>query len=152
MPPAPRLDHTRGTVINGFLALVPHHWPHVRDIHAACRSVDLAHLDRYTGGVRSLNEEVLRLFETQCGAMLGDLETAASLADAKAWKMLTHTLKGAARGIVPARWPTPQQARKPPIWPIGWRLPGRSSAWAKRQATYTSLSSTSSVEAFALNR
>lgn len=62
-------------------------------------AVDLAHLDRYTGGVRALNEEVLRLFETQCGAMLGDLETAASSHDAKAWKILTHTLKGAARGI-----------------------------------------------------
>lgn len=65
----------------------------------SAEAVDLAQLDRYTGGVRALNEEVLRLFETQCGAMIGDLETAAQLADAKAWKMLTHTLKGAARGI-----------------------------------------------------
>ena len=65
----------------------------------AAEPVDLAHLDRYTGGVRSLNEEVLRLFDTQCGAMQGDLETAGKAQDAQAWKTLTHTLKGAARGI-----------------------------------------------------
>jgi HPt (histidine-containing phosphotransfer) domain-containing protein len=65
----------------------------------AAHAVDLAHLDRYTGGVRTLNEEVLRLFEKQCLAMVGDLETAAELGDAKNWRLLAHTLKGAARGV-----------------------------------------------------
>lgn len=65
----------------------------------AAEAVDLDHLNRYTGGDRSLNVEVLHLFQTQCGAMLGDLEAAAAAADSKIWRQLTHTLKGAARGI-----------------------------------------------------
>jgi HPt (histidine-containing phosphotransfer) domain-containing protein len=62
--------------------------------------IDLNHLDRYTGGDRAINEEILRLFEDQCGqiltklAALGESET-----DVKSWRELTHTLKGAARGI-----------------------------------------------------
>jgi HPt (histidine-containing phosphotransfer) domain-containing protein len=61
--------------------------------------VDLAHLDSYTGGNRSLNEEVLRLFETHCRDMLEKLEGAASNQGEKPWREATHTLKGAARGI-----------------------------------------------------
>jgi HPt (histidine-containing phosphotransfer) domain-containing protein len=62
-------------------------------------AVDLDHLDRYTGGERALNEEVLRLFEGQCAALSSDLNGAVTAADAKAWHLITHTLKGAARGI-----------------------------------------------------
>jgi HPt (histidine-containing phosphotransfer) domain-containing protein len=61
--------------------------------------VDLAHLDRYTGGSRPLNEEVLRLFDSQCAEMLANLDAAAASGDGKAWHLVTHTLKGAARGI-----------------------------------------------------
>jgi len=62
-------------------------------------AVDLEHLDRYTGGDRAINEEVLRLFQSQCGEMTANLEAAAAGADAKNWRLITHTLKGAARGI-----------------------------------------------------
>jgi HPt (histidine-containing phosphotransfer) domain-containing protein len=62
-------------------------------------AVDLAHLDRYTGGARSLNEEVLRLFDCQCADLVANLEAAAAGDDAREWRTITHTLKGAARGI-----------------------------------------------------
>jgi HPt (histidine-containing phosphotransfer) domain-containing protein len=62
--------------------------------------VDLNHLDRYTGGDRAINEEILRLFEDQCSQILGKLEALGqSEADAKSWREMMHTLKGAARGI-----------------------------------------------------
>jgi HPt (histidine-containing phosphotransfer) domain-containing protein len=62
--------------------------------------VDLAHLDRYTGGDRALNEEILRLFDRQCREMIAKLEQVlAEAPDAKSWRQATHTLKGAARGI-----------------------------------------------------
>ena len=64
------------------------------------RAIDLNHLDRYTGGDRATNEEILRLFDEQCGQILTKLEgLGTSEADAKSWRELTHTLKGAARGI-----------------------------------------------------
>ena len=62
--------------------------------------VDLQHLDRYTGGNRAINEEILRLFDTQCREMLATLDSlAAEGVDAKSWRATLHTLKGAARGI-----------------------------------------------------
>ena len=62
--------------------------------------VDIEHLNRYTGGDGSLNEEILQLFATQCREMMAKLETLATGdADAKSWRETTHTLKGAARGI-----------------------------------------------------
>jgi HPt (histidine-containing phosphotransfer) domain-containing protein len=62
--------------------------------------VDLHHLDRYTGGERSLDAEILKLFDNQCQEMMVQLERlAAEDADTKAWREVTHTLKGAARGI-----------------------------------------------------
>jgi HPt (histidine-containing phosphotransfer) domain-containing protein len=64
------------------------------------QSVDLEHLNRYTGGDYALNEEILCLFATQCREMMAKLESLASAeADAKSWRETTHTLKGAARGI-----------------------------------------------------
>lgn len=63
-------------------------------------AVDLGHLDRYTGGNRAVNQEILVLFENQCNEMLTRLEELAGAeADPKSWRMVTHTLKGAARGI-----------------------------------------------------
>lgn len=62
--------------------------------------VDLEHLDRYTGGDHTLNQEILRLFEQQCGEIIAKLDgLAAGDSDAMSWRMFTHTLKGAARGI-----------------------------------------------------
>jgi HPt (histidine-containing phosphotransfer) domain-containing protein len=65
--------------------------------------VDLEHLDRYTGGNRAVNEEILRLFEESCNDLCDRLEALVAeeglSAEAKRWRELTHTLKGAARGI-----------------------------------------------------
>jgi HPt (histidine-containing phosphotransfer) domain-containing protein len=68
----------------------------------AAEAVDLRHLDRYTGGDRAVNEEILRLFDQQCAEMLQKLDSIAGQAEgdaARAWREVTHTLKGAARGI-----------------------------------------------------
>ena len=63
-------------------------------------ALDLNHLDRYTGGDPRLNQEILLLFESQCHEMLEKLESLAGEAgDGKSWRMITHTLKGAARGV-----------------------------------------------------
>jgi HPt (histidine-containing phosphotransfer) domain-containing protein len=64
--------------------------------HAA---VDLSHLSRYTGGDEALNAEVLRLFDSQANELVGRLNTILEARDVKSWKEVTHTLKGAARGI-----------------------------------------------------
>ncbi len=68
-------------------------------MRVAERPVDLGHLDRYTGGSRALNEEILRLFETQCRELLLKMEALIKTTDAKGWREVAHTLKGAARGI-----------------------------------------------------
>jgi HPt (histidine-containing phosphotransfer) domain-containing protein len=70
---------------------------------SAAKAVDLSHLDRYTGGDRSVNEEVLRLFERSCHDILGQLETliddVSAPEAAKSWHIAAHTLKGAARSV-----------------------------------------------------
>jgi HPt (histidine-containing phosphotransfer) domain-containing protein len=66
---------------------------------SAKQAVNLDHLSRYTGGDEALNAEVLRLFDDQCTEMVGKLRAILDARDAKAWKEITHTLKGAARGI-----------------------------------------------------
>ena len=65
------------------------------------RPIDLEHLNRYTGGDPGLNAEILKLFEDQCVATLARLEELArdDGAGGKTWHELTHTLKGAARGV-----------------------------------------------------
>lgn len=63
-------------------------------------AVDLVHLSRYTGGDRAIDAEILHLFDTQCMEMVVALEVLAKEGgDAKRWREITHTLKGAARGI-----------------------------------------------------
>jgi len=62
--------------------------------------VDVDHLDRYTGGDRAINEEILLLFDTQCREMLAQLDhLTGGEGDPKSWRAITHTLKGAALGI-----------------------------------------------------
>jgi HPt (histidine-containing phosphotransfer) domain-containing protein len=61
--------------------------------------VDLSHLARYTGGDPALNTEILRLFDSQANELVARLQTILDARDAKSWKEVTHTLKGAARGI-----------------------------------------------------
>lgn len=62
-------------------------------------AVDLSHLSRYTGGDEALNVEVLQLFDNQISEMVGQLRSILDAQDAKSWKQVTHTLKGAARGV-----------------------------------------------------
>lgn len=62
-------------------------------------AVDLSHLSRYTGGDEALNAEVLQLFDDQVTQMVGRLQAILDAQDAKSWREVTHTLKGAARGI-----------------------------------------------------
>jgi HPt (histidine-containing phosphotransfer) domain-containing protein len=61
--------------------------------------VDLEHLARYTGGDRAINAEVMRLFDQQASELVARLQVILDARDAKSWKEVTHTLKGAARGI-----------------------------------------------------
>ena len=61
--------------------------------------VDLEHLARYTGGDKALNAEIMRLFDMQASELVGKLHAILDARDAKSWKEVTHTLKGAARGI-----------------------------------------------------
>ncbi len=57
------------------------------------------HLARYTGGEKALNSEILRLFDGQVTDMVGQLDTVLAQRDAKRWREITHTIKGAARGV-----------------------------------------------------
>ncbi|MGH6871675.1 MAG: Hpt domain-containing protein [Rhizomicrobium sp.] len=63
------------------------------------RPVDMAHLARYTGGDTALNAEVLSLFDSQANELVARLNAILEARDQKSWKEITHTLKGAARGI-----------------------------------------------------
>lgn len=66
---------------------------------ASARPVDLVHLSRYTGGDSALNAEVLQLFADQSASLIRELQTVVASRDAKTWRHITHSLKGAARGI-----------------------------------------------------
>ena len=61
--------------------------------------IDLNHLARYTGGDRTLNTEILRLFNGQVSNMVGELLAVLQQRDVRKWRQVTHTLKGAARGV-----------------------------------------------------
>ena len=59
------------------------------------RPIDLVHLARTTLGDRSLEREVLQLFDRQSTLLIARMRTAAPASVAT----LAHTLKGSARGI-----------------------------------------------------
>lgn len=65
----------------------------------AARAIDLEHLAKYTGGEKDLNGEILRLFETQISIMVAELNGLLASRDAKRWREIAHTIKGAARGV-----------------------------------------------------
>lgn len=65
----------------------------------AAAPVDLSHLARYTGGDKTLNAEILRLFDGQVNAMVGELLAILERRDTRKWREVTHTIKGAARGV-----------------------------------------------------
>jgi HPt (histidine-containing phosphotransfer) domain-containing protein len=62
-------------------------------------AIDLDHLARYTGGEKQLNDEVLRLFDGQIAQMVAELNALLSSPNSKRWKEVTHSIKGAARGV-----------------------------------------------------
>ncbi len=63
-------------------------------------AVDLNHLDKYTGGNFALNREILQPFDNQGQEMLVKLESLTDGApNPKSWREITHSLKGAARGV-----------------------------------------------------
>ena len=62
-------------------------------------AIDLDHLARYTGGDKALNAEILRLFDGQVTEMVGQLRGILQQRDTKRWREVTHTIKGAARGV-----------------------------------------------------
>jgi HPt (histidine-containing phosphotransfer) domain-containing protein len=59
------------------------------------RAIDLVHLARMTLGERSLEREVLQLFDRQSTLLMGRMQAA----PAAAVVTLVHTLKGSARAI-----------------------------------------------------
>ncbi len=59
------------------------------------RPIDLVHLTRSTLGDRSLEREVLQLFDRQAGLLIARMRAAAPAGVPP----LAHTLKGSARGI-----------------------------------------------------
>jgi chemotaxis protein histidine kinase CheA len=61
--------------------------------------VDTAHLARYTMGDEALERELLRMFATQLQELVGGLRAARKAGDAAQWRLLAHTLKGAARAV-----------------------------------------------------
>lgn len=65
-------------------------------LDAPAAAVDLGHLRRYTMGNRELEREVLGLFAEQAAA---NLEMLRHTNSPKAWREVSHTLKGAALGI-----------------------------------------------------
>jgi HPt (histidine-containing phosphotransfer) domain-containing protein len=62
-------------------------------------AIDLVHLSRQTLGDRSLETELLRLFQRQCSQILRRLEALETSRDAGARRDLAHTLKGSARAV-----------------------------------------------------
>src|SRR6201996_7793022 len=71
----------------------------LRKLPMADAPVDLSHLARYTGGDKTLNSEILRLFDGQVSEMVGQLLGVLQQRDARKWREVTHTIKGAARGV-----------------------------------------------------
>ena len=65
----------------------------------AKKAIDLTHLARYTGGDEAINAEVLKMFNSQTGELVLKLRAILDARDAKSWKEVTHTIKGAARGV-----------------------------------------------------
>lgn len=65
----------------------------------AASAIDLEHLAKYTGGEKGLNEEILQLFDGQVTSMVAELNALLASRDAKRWREIAHTIKGAARGV-----------------------------------------------------
>jgi HPt (histidine-containing phosphotransfer) domain-containing protein len=73
--------------------------PFLENAVMSAAPVDLSHLARYTGGDKTLNAEILKLFDGQVSQMVGQLLGVLEQRDARRWREVTHTIKGAARGV-----------------------------------------------------
>jgi HPt (histidine-containing phosphotransfer) domain-containing protein len=62
-------------------------------------AIDLEHLARYTGGDGALTADILKLFDGQISEMVGQLHAVLAARDVGRWREITHTIKGAARGV-----------------------------------------------------
>ncbi|MGH6828837.1 MAG: Hpt domain-containing protein [Rhizomicrobium sp.] len=60
-------------------------------------AVDLDHLGRYTGGDRTVNGDILGLFDAQIMGLVAELS--ATRCDPSRWREIAHTIKGAAGGV-----------------------------------------------------
>jgi HPt (histidine-containing phosphotransfer) domain-containing protein len=78
-----------------MLAIVQPIAPEAASLEPDDRPIDLVHLARMTLGERSLEREVLQLFDRQSTLLLARMRSAAPVGVAT----LAHTLKGSARGI-----------------------------------------------------
>lgn len=58
--------------------------------------IDLQHLDKYVCGDAGLLDEILTIFIDQASMLVSRLDPAL---DNETWRMTTHTLKGASRGV-----------------------------------------------------
>jgi len=70
-----------------------------RNIAMPDAPIDMNHLARYTGGDRTLNSEILKLFNGQLNSMVDQLLSVLQQRDVRKWREVTHSLKGAARGV-----------------------------------------------------
>src|SRR3954471_20649626 len=61
--------------------------------------IDMDHLARYTGGDRTLNTEILRLFNGQVNSMVDELLAVLQQRDVRKWRQVPHPMKGPARGV-----------------------------------------------------
>lgn len=58
--------------------------------------IDLDHLDKYVAGDTALRDEILVIFSEQIETLKEQISETANNED---WKFVTHSLKGAARGV-----------------------------------------------------
>lgn len=80
-------------------ALIKAHDSASKDVVDDLRPLDLVHLAHQTLGDRSLEIELLNLFDRQAEQLLRQLEAGAGSADRRLRRDLAHTMKGSARAV-----------------------------------------------------
>ena len=85
------------SVLNNFASGCSSPKASVRSPFGEC-AIDLVHLSRQTLGDRTLEVELLRLFDRQCAQIVAKLETI-GVSETGIRHDLAHTLKGSARAV-----------------------------------------------------
>jgi HPt (histidine-containing phosphotransfer) domain-containing protein len=80
-------------------ALLKAHVSAVKEVVDDVRPLDLVHLSRQTLGDRSLENELLSLFDRQAQHLTAQLEALAGSAERGLRRDLAHTIKGSARAV-----------------------------------------------------